>query len=88
MKLYSIEKYGEVYINDSFNPNDYNKVWYIYNESDDLVNKPANEKYDKKVLKKGSKVIVVDAEGWWYIAFKSEDGKEAYYIFYTQAGIT
>ena len=66
----------------------YNEVLYCYNdywydESEVMKNK----KYEV-IIPKGTKVRCIHADGWWHVIFESEDGKEAYVIYYTPAGVT
>ena len=84
--FYAKEKYAGEYggidwLEDDIDYSKYDKVWYCVNELDD------SEKEEDIILKKGTKVKVALATGWWHIVFESEDEKEAYIIYFTPAGM-
>ena len=93
VKLYSIEKYiGEYgpreWLEGYVDSSKYDKVWYRVNEVNEGIIETEQVDCDEITLKAGTKVRMLLAEGWWHIIFESEDGKEAYIIHFTPAGVT
>ena len=66
----------------------YNEVLYCYNDFWDNESEVMKNKKYEVIISKGTKVRCIYAEGWWHVIFESEDGKEAYVVYYTPAGVT
>ena len=94
LKLYKQEKYinGEYrdikWLQEEIDISKYNRVLYCFNDNwDDEGEVRKNMEYEV-VIPEGTKVRCVYTKGWWNIILESEDGKEAYVIYYTPAGVT
>ncbi len=86
LHLYTIDKYKDEYFDEDYlDSSKYDKILYRINENGEYS---ADNKEYEVIIPKETKVKCVSARGWWNILFESEDGKEAYYIYFTPAGVT
>ena len=82
-------EYGNLeFLKNGFDLSKYSRVLYCVNDYMDDEEKNIESQKNQVIIPKGTKVKCVHTNGWWHIVFESEDGTEAYVIYYTPAGVT